>query len=103
MPPLKLTVKSLKCTVVLTPDQIAGFDVPNGSGPVPFMIAIGGRRIAGTFNTRSLRRAVAAVATTPGIANIIIQGTLTDTNTLEGAGISAPPPKAVQAVQAEAA
>jgi hypothetical protein len=38
MPALKLTAKGVKCTLVATPDQIAGFHVPDGSSPVPFAI-----------------------------------------------------------------
>jgi hypothetical protein len=90
---LKLTAKSLKCTLVVPSDQIAGVDVPNGSPPVPFTITADGRTITGQFNAKSLRRAVAAVAATPGIGSVIIQGNLNRANELENAGISVPQPK----------
>jgi hypothetical protein len=97
MPALKLTAKGVKCTLVATPDQIAGFHVPDGSSPVPFAIDAGGRIITGTFNAKSLRRAVAAVTATPGIGHVIVQDSLTKDNMLEGAGISVPLPKSSSA------
>ncbi len=90
---VKLTAKALKTTIVITADQIAGFNVPNGSPPVPFVIEVGGRSVTGTFNAKSLRKAIAAAAATPE-AKVIVQGTLTAGNVLMDAGISVPPPKA---------
>ena len=89
MPILKLIARSVKCTIVTTSEQIAGFDASPGLGPVPFVVNVDGRTIIGRFNPRSLRRAIAAAAT-PGISNIIIQGTLTEDDVLEDAGISVP-------------
>ena len=98
---LRLTARSIKCTFIVTPDQLAGFAVPNGSGSVPFVIEIGHRRVSGQFNPKTLRKAIALAAQGIGKA-VAIQGNLTETNTLEGAGISVPTPPPAPKVAAAA-
>jgi hypothetical protein len=93
---LRLSAKSLKCTVVLDASQLAGFEVPNGQPRVAFTIDVGGRAITGEFNSKSLRRVVTAIAEhgAEGVA-VIAQGRLVG-SAFEDAGIVAQPktPKA---------
>jgi len=97
---LKLTAKSLKCTLVISPSELVGIGVPNGTGAVPFVIEVGHRKVTGTFNPKSLRKAcVAAAAGATG--HVIVQGNLSDTNALESAGIAVTPPKAPVAQAAD--
>jgi hypothetical protein len=63
---LRLSAKSLKCTVVLDASQLAGFEVPNGQPRVAFTIDVGGRAVTGEFNSKSLRRVVTAIAECKG-------------------------------------
>jgi hypothetical protein len=85
-----LTAKSIKATVVL--DAAALLDiVANGSGPVPFVIAVGDQSVKGQFNAKTLRRAVTAVREA-GAENVavVVHGRLVG-NRLEEAGIVAQP------------
>ena len=88
---LRLSAKSLKCTVVLDASQLTGFEVPNGQPRVAFTIDVGGRAITGEFNSKSLRRVVTAIAEhgPEGVA-VIAQGRLA-VDQLEDAGIVAQP------------
>ena len=45
MNPLKLSAKSLKCTVVVDPKGLAGVTVPPGSPRVPFEVNVGERLV----------------------------------------------------------
>ena len=85
---LQLAAKSLKVTVVLTPAQLAGLDVPSGPH-LRFAITVDGRRVTGQFNAKTLRRAVATIAEHgPENVAVIVQGTLVG-DRIEAAGISA--------------
>jgi hypothetical protein len=75
MNPLKLSAKSLKCTVVVDPEGLAGVTVPPGSPRVPFEVSVGGRLVRGELNPKTLRRAVASVAARQ-CSTVIIQGRL---------------------------
>ncbi len=94
---INLTAKSIKTTIVITADQIALYTVPNGSPPIPFSIAVGGRTITGVFNAKSLRKSIAAIAGTPEEAKVIVTGLLNSDNVLQDAGIAVPPKPVSQA------
>ncbi len=88
--PTQFTARAAKLTLVLDPAQLTGIEVLNGAGPQAFMIAVGSRRLAGKFNAKSLRRAVAAVNEHgPDKVAVVVQGPLGDANTIEEAGIAA--------------
>jgi hypothetical protein len=90
---MRLTAKSLKVTAVLDVDQVAALEPPMGSKTAPFEITVEGRTVTGTFNAKSVRKAVAAA--NAGDVVVIVQGKLVG-DILEEAGIVAQPkaPKA---------
>jgi hypothetical protein len=47
---LKLSSKSLKCTIVVSPEGLIGVTVPPGSPRVAFEVNIGGRLVRGELN-----------------------------------------------------
>ena len=88
---IMLTAKSIKATVVLDAAALLDVTVPNGSGPVPFVITVGDQSVKGQFNAKTLRRAVTAVREA-GAENVavVVNGRLLG-NRLEEAGIVAQP------------
>ncbi len=88
---LLVSAKALKVTTVLDPAVLAGLAVPNGSARTEFVLDVGGRKVTGAFNSKSLRRAAAAIAEHgPEGVTIMVQGRLVG-DALEDAGIVAQP------------
>jgi hypothetical protein len=85
---LRLTARALKVTTVVEPTAVAGFTVPNGAARVPFVVSVDGQTITGSFNAKSLRKAVAAIAE-HGLDQvaIVVQGRLVGAELTE-AGIA---------------
>jgi hypothetical protein len=100
---LRLSAKSIKITIVLDPNQLADFAVPNGAARIPFAIACAGRTITGQFNAKSLRRAITTITENGADqTTVVIQGRLTAANVVEDAGLACqikgpkPEPQGVQ-------
>lgn len=90
---LRLTARTIKATAVVPAEQLAAVQPAGVTGPqTAFAIAIGdGTHIRGAFNSKTLRRALAAIAEL-GADNVavVVQGNLIG-DRLEAAGISAQP------------
>jgi hypothetical protein len=86
---LQLAARSLKVTLVVDADAIAGAKIPDGVGKVPFRALVAGRTITGSLNAKSVRRVVKTLD--EGDCAVIVQGRLMAGDVLEGAGISAQP------------
>ena len=87
---LDLTARSLKLTIVLDPAQLMAVTVPEGSGPLPFAVAVGGRRVTGQLNPRTLRRVLnTLVEHGPEKVAVVLQGRLETGVVLAEAGITA--------------
>jgi len=102
MPQQVLNARSLKCTVVLDPAEVAQLVASDGKPRVVVAIRLPDRRLTADLNAKSVRKAVAAVAEhgADGVA-VIIQGKLAGDSITE-AGIVAQPRVRSQAA-AEAA
>jgi hypothetical protein len=88
---LDLSAKTVKVTVVIPPDQLFGVVVPNGASKVDFRVSVGDRRLTGSFNAKSLRRAAAAAAEHgPEGCACVVQGKLVG-EVVEEAGIICQP------------
>jgi hypothetical protein len=87
--PVNLAAKAIKATLSIDAARVHSIVVPEGSGPVPFVITVAGTQVRGQFNPKTLRRAVATVRL-EGADNVgvMIQGQLVG-DRLEGAGIVA--------------
>lgn len=92
-----LSARSLKCSLVFAPEQVAAIPPPQGKS-VPLVIAVGGRQIQASLNAKSLRKAIAIIAT-HGAGNtlVIVQGKLEAGDILAEAGMSVTIKKAVPA------
>jgi hypothetical protein len=93
MQPVKLSTKSLKVSAVIDAAALARIVVPDGSGPVPFALDVGGVAFTGTFKPKTLRKAIKTAA--EGAATIaMISGKLVNCTTIAEAGVSLPAPPA---------
>jgi hypothetical protein len=62
MNPLKLSAKSLKCTLDLDPEGLVGVTVPPESPRIPFEVNVGGRRVRGELNPKRAPTVTAVAA-----------------------------------------
>ena len=88
--PNTLSARSLKATIVLTPNEVAALSVPNGKPRCLVNVTVAGARtIVADLNAKSLRKAIAAIcAAGPDNVVCILQGKLAGNNTLEEAGLA---------------
>jgi hypothetical protein len=88
---LRMTARALKVTAVVDPAALAAFHVPNGSQRSPFVISIGEHQVVGEFNSKTLRRCLAAVRDAgPENVAVVVSGKIVG-DRLEEAGILAQP------------
>lgn len=94
----KLEAKSLKATVVLDAAAVASIQVQN----VPkttLSVTVAGRVVRADLNSKSLRRAIAAIAEAgPDNMAVILSGRLEAGDVLVDAGVAAQPRTAKPAV-----
>jgi hypothetical protein len=87
---VRTTARSLKTTLVLDAVSFAGLQVPNGQPKFDIEVAVTGRTVTASVNTKSVRKAAATVAEHgPGMVAVILQGSLAPDNTLADAGLVA--------------
>ena len=88
---LRLIGKALKVTVVVDPAVLPGLVVPAGSAQTPVAVEAGGRAVKTRLNSKTFRRAIAAIAE-HGVDRVavVVQGRLVGER-LEEAGIIAQP------------
>jgi hypothetical protein len=92
MPQPVLNARSLKCTIVLDPAEVAQIAAANGQPRVVIGIRLPDRRVSVDLNAKSVRKAVAAISEygPDGVA-VIIQGKLVGGDVITEAGIVAQP------------
>jgi hypothetical protein len=87
---LRLVGKAIKVTTVVDPEGLRGLHVPHGEPRIDIVVTVDGQVVKASLNSKSVRRAVAAVATDSTVV-VVLQGTLRAGGRLEEAGISAQP------------
>lgn len=94
-----VNARSLKCTVVLDPAEVAAIPVKDGLPRVLLRIRLPDRTVTADLNAKSVRRAQAAVREygADGVA-AIIQGKLVAGDVMQEAGLAVQPktPKIAQ-------
>ena len=92
MPQAVLNARSLKCTIVLDPAEVAQLVTADGKPRVVIDIRLPDRRVSVDLNAKSVRKAVAAISEhgPDGVA-VIIQGKLVGGDVITEAGIVAQP------------
>jgi hypothetical protein len=87
---LELTARAIKVTLVVEPEALAGFVVPNGGERVRFWVRVGERRLTGELNPKTVRKVIATVAEHgAGAVAVVVQGKLGAGDVVEEAGITA--------------
>jgi hypothetical protein len=95
---ITLTAKSLKCTVVLEPAEVASLSAPPGHPRVPITIQVAGRKLSAHLNAKSVRKCLVTISEAgPDNCVAVLQGKLAG-DVVEDAGlaiqIKAPKPEA---------
>jgi hypothetical protein len=84
-----LSAKSIKATLVLNPTEVLSLSAPDGKPRCIVHITAAGRTIVADLNSKSVRKAIAAIKENgaEGCA-VILQGKLAADNTLAEAGLT---------------
>ena len=84
-----LSAKSIKCTLLLSPAEVAEIPTPDGIPRCAVRIGVGGRIVTAELNAKSVRRAKANIQEAgPDNVSCILQGRLDANNALVEAGIT---------------
>lgn len=101
----RISAKSIKCTLVLSAEDIIKVNTPDGKPRCVLRIDVAGRSVTADLNAKSVRKVIATIREhgPEGIAGVILQGKLGPKDEILEAGLSAQPKVAKPAAEAVSA